>query len=197
MSALFPPGHPLALPTLSATIFVVGDDIDTDVIIPARYLSTFKADELAHHAFEDLDPKQYPVKYQAAGVSPYAVVVGGRNFGCGSSREHAPIALKGAGCRVVIAESFANIFYRNCLGGAHLVPVVAAGAAKAGVRTGDTLTIVWAENRIRLGNGGELTFQPLSGVARDLLEAGGLEALNRKRLAAGATRRAVDESVQT
>lgn len=89
--------------------FVFGDNIDTDVIIPARHLNTPDAKELAKHAFEDVDD-QFPQK-----VSPGDIVVGGWNFGCGSSREHAPIAIKANDISCVIAKSFARIFYRNAI----------------------------------------------------------------------------------
>lgn len=86
-----------------------GDSVDTDVIIPARYLTTTDAAELAEHALEDLDPGF------ASAVQPGDIVVAGSNFGCGSSREHAPVALKGAGVGAVVARSFARIFFRNAI----------------------------------------------------------------------------------
>jgi 3-isopropylmalate/(R)-2-methylmalate dehydratase small subunit len=86
-----------------------GDSVDTDVIIPARYLTTTDPAELAEHALEDLDPRF------ASGVEAGDVVVAGSNFGCGSSREHAPVALKGAGVGAVVARSFARIFFRNAI----------------------------------------------------------------------------------
>ena len=84
-----------------------GDDIDTDAIIPARYLTTADPKELAAHVMEDAD-KEFPNK-----VKPGDIIVAGKNFGCGSSREHAPIAIKGAGISAVVAKSYARIFYRN------------------------------------------------------------------------------------
>jgi 3-isopropylmalate/(R)-2-methylmalate dehydratase small subunit len=86
-----------------------GDSVDTDVIIPARYLTSTDEAELAQHALEDLDPQF------ASAAQPGDVVVAGSNFGCGSSREHAPIALKGAGVGAVVARSFARIFFRNAI----------------------------------------------------------------------------------
>ena len=86
-----------------------GDNIDTDVIIPARYLNTTSHTELAQHCMEDIDP-DFLKK-----MSPGDIMVGGKNFGCGSSREHAPIAIAAAGISCVIAQSFARIFYRNAL----------------------------------------------------------------------------------
>ena len=91
------------------TVFKYGDNIDTDVIIPARYLNTQNAKELAAHCMEDID------KTFITRVQPGDIMVGGENFGCGSSREHAPLAIKTAGVSCVIAKSFARIFYRNAI----------------------------------------------------------------------------------
>lgn len=90
-------------------VWKFGDDIDTDVIIPARYLVTFEPEELAKHVMEDIDPTF------ASKVQPGDIIVAGKNFGCGSSREHAPIAIKGAGVAAVVAESYARIFFRNAI----------------------------------------------------------------------------------
>ena len=106
-----------------------GDNVDTDVIIPARYLTTDDEQTLAHHALEDLDPTF------AASVAPGDVVVAGENFGCGSSREHAPIALKAAGVGAVVAASFARIFFRNAINTG--LPVLTSPEAVAATRTGD------------------------------------------------------------
>ena len=91
------------------TVFKYGDNVDTDVIIPARYLNAPSPEELAKHCMEDIDAAY------ATSVHPGDIVVGGWNFGCGSSREHAPIAIKAAGVSCVIAETFARIFYRNAI----------------------------------------------------------------------------------
>ena len=91
------------------TVFKYGDNIDTDVIIPARYLNSFDAKELASHAMVDIDPTF------ASTVEKGDIIVAGQNFGCGSSREHAPLCLKTAGVKCVIAKSFARIFYRNSI----------------------------------------------------------------------------------
>lgn len=90
-------------------VFKYGDNVDTDVIIPARYLNSFDAKELASHAMVDIDPDF------AGSVKPGDIIVANKNFGCGSSREHAPLCLKTAGVKCVIAESFARIFYRNSI----------------------------------------------------------------------------------
>ncbi|MDI6791082.1 MAG: 3-isopropylmalate dehydratase small subunit, partial [Thermodesulfobacteriota bacterium] len=92
---------------LTGKVWKFGDNIDTDVIIPARHLTTFDPKELARHCMEDKDPSF------AQKVKPGDIIVAGRNFGCGSSREHAPIALKGCGLSCVVARSFARIFFRN------------------------------------------------------------------------------------
>ncbi len=94
---------------LKGKVFKFGDDIDTDIIVPATYLSTFDEKQLAKHCMEYTNPEFYDE------VKPGDIVVAGKNFGCGSSREHAPIAIKGCGVSIVIAKSFARIFYRNAL----------------------------------------------------------------------------------
>lgn len=94
---------------LQGKVFKFGDDIDTDIIVPATYLSTFAPKELAKHCMEYTDPDFYKQ------VKEGDIIVAGKNFGCGSSREHAPIAIKGCGVSIVIAKSFARIFYRNAL----------------------------------------------------------------------------------
>lgn len=91
------------------SVWKFGDNIDTDVIIPARYLNTSDESELASHCMEDID------KEFASKIHPFDVIVAGENFGCGSSREHAPIAIKACGVSIVIAKSFARIFYRNAI----------------------------------------------------------------------------------
>lgn len=94
---------------LEGKVFKFGDNVDTDVIIPARYLNTQDHKELANHCMEDID------KDFAKNVKAGDIIVGGNNFGCGSSREHAPIAIKASGVSIVIAKSFARIFYRNSI----------------------------------------------------------------------------------
>ena len=94
---------------LEGTVFKYGDNVDTDVIIPARYLNSSDPKELAAHCMEDID-KEFTSKVKSGDI-----IVAARNFGCGSSREHAPIAIKAAGVSIVIAETFARIFYRNAI----------------------------------------------------------------------------------
>lgn len=116
---------------LSGKVHKFGADIDTDAIIPARYLNTFDPEELAKHCMEDADPL-FPSKVKAGDI-----IVADKNFGCGSSREHAPIAIKGAGVSCVIARSFARIFYRNSINIG--LPILECEAAVEASREGDEL----------------------------------------------------------
>lgn len=152
-----------------------GDHVDTDVIIPARYLVTTDPKELAAHAMEDLDPEF------ARRVQPGDVIVAGRNFGCGSSREHAPLALKAAGVSCIIAASFARIFYRNALNIG--LPIVERPEAADAIQPGDEVEIDLQGGVIRdLTRGEEWNFAPLTDIAKDLLDAGGLVPLVRRKL---------------
>jgi 3-isopropylmalate/(R)-2-methylmalate dehydratase small subunit len=124
-------------------VFVVGDDIDTDVIVPARYITTMDPKSLAVHAMEDLDPKEYPVPFLNPDKScDYEIIVAGKNFGCGSSREHAPIALNAAGIKAVVAKSFARIYYRNSInGGRNIIPLETYEDLSIATKTGQELEI--------------------------------------------------------
>lgn len=115
------------------TVFKYGDNIDTDVIIPARYLNTQSAAELAAHCMEDID-KTFVTRVKAGDI-----MVGGENFGCGSSREHAPVAIKAAGIDCVIAKSFARIFYRNAINIG--LPILECPAACDAIVEGNTVRI--------------------------------------------------------
>jgi 3-isopropylmalate dehydratase small subunit len=144
-----------------------GRDVDTDLIIPARYLNMKTAEELAPYCMMDADPDF------AKKVQPGDIVVAKENFGCGSSREHAPIALKGAGVSVVIAKSFARIFYRNSFNTG--LPILVAPEAVDGIREGDELTVDLATGEIKnLSTGETYLAQPLPPFMRELVEAGGL-----------------------
>ena len=114
-------------------VFKYPDNVDTDVIIPARYLNTSNAQELALHCMEDID------KDFVKNVSAGDVMVAGWNFGCGSSREHAPIAIKAAGVSCVIAETFARIFYRNAINIG--LPIIECPEAAVGIAAGDTVEV--------------------------------------------------------
>ena len=155
-----------------------GDDVDTDAIIPARYLNTTDPDLLAAHCMEDADAafsKQ---------VKPGDIIVAGKNFGCGSSREHAPIAIKGAGVGCVIAQSFARIFYRNAFNMG--LPILECPQAAAAIESGD-------EVEVDLGLGviinhtrqQEYQAHPVPPFMQQLLQAGGLMAYVDRQLRAG------------
>ncbi|MDD3856790.1 MAG: 3-isopropylmalate dehydratase small subunit [Methanoculleus sp.] len=147
-------------------VWKFGDDIDTDAIIPGRFLTIYDPAELAKHAFEGTRDEF------AKEVREGDVVVGGTNFGCGSSREHAPLALLGAGVKVVVAKSFARIFYRNAVN-TGLLPLVSAGAE--GIRDGDTVTVDLAGGYIE-ANGKRLPVEPVPGFMKEIVDAGGLVA---------------------
>ena len=155
-----------------------GADVDTDLIIPARYLNTSDPKELAKHCMEDADPTF------ASKVSPGDFIVAGNNFGCGSSREHAPIAIKRAGVSCVVAASFARIFYRNAfnLG----LPILESPEAAAAVKTGDELEVDLTTGKItNLSRGRTYQAQPVPPFMQELLAAGGLMPYVIKRLAGG------------
>ncbi len=114
-------------------VFKFGDNVDTDVIIPARYLNTTDPNELAAHCMEDID------KTFIQNVNKGDIIVANKNFGCGSSREHAPIAIKAAGVSCVIAETFARIFYRNSINIG--LPIVECAEAAVEIKEGDTVSI--------------------------------------------------------
>jgi len=117
-----------------------GANVDTDVIIPARYLNTSDVSELASHCMEDLDP-DFKEK-----VRPGDIIVAGSNFGCGSSREHAPVAIKGSGISCVIAPSFARIFYRNSINTG--LPILECAEAAEEIKDGDIIEIDTEEGKI-------------------------------------------------
>ncbi len=117
----------------NGSVFKFGDNVDTDVIIPARYLNTTDAAELASHCMEDID------KDFIKNVKPGDIIVANKNFGCGSSREHAPIAIKAAGVSCVIAETFARIFYRNSINIG--LPIVECPEAAKAINNGDQVSV--------------------------------------------------------
>ena len=151
-----------------------GDNVDTDVIIPARYLNTPDAKELAKHCLEDLDPAF------ATSVKPGEILVAGRNFGCGSSREHAPLAIKTCGVACVIAATFARIFYRNALNIG--LPILECPEAAEAVEAGHEVEVDFDTGAIRDRTAGRV-FQgePFPPFMQDLIAAGGLAAYMRSR----------------
>ena len=144
-----------------------GDNIDTDVIIPARYLNAPSPKELAKHCMEDIDPTF------ASRVKPGEIIVGGANFGCGSSREHAPIAIQAAGVSCVIAASFARIFYRNAINIGF--PILECPEAVRAISAGDTVSCDLAKGEIVDETTGE-TFQaePFPAFIQNIIDKGGL-----------------------
>lgn len=159
---------------LTGNIHKFGDDIDTDLIIPARYLSTSDPGELAKHCMEDADPGF------AGRVAAGDIIVGGKNFGCGSSREHAPIAIKAAGVSCVIAESFARIFYRNAFNmGLPILECTDTGM----LRSGGRLSVDFDTGEILLVETGErFSTRPIPPFMQELVQSGGLMKHIRKRI---------------
>ena len=162
---------------IQGKVWRFGDDIDTDKIIPARYLNTSDAAELARHCMEDEDPAF------AGKVKPGEIIVAGKNFGCGSSREHAPIAIKAAGVACVVAPSFARIFYRNAINIG--LPILECAEIVA-VETGHELSIDFDTGRITdLSTGKEYTAKPFPPFMQELISLGGLvNYVKKKTLAA-------------
>ena len=160
---------------LEGKIWKFGNDINTDLIIPARYLNTSVPEELALHVMEDADT-EFPKK-----VKKGDIIVAGKNFGCGSSREHAPIALKGAGIQAVISASFARIFYRNAFNIG--LPIFEAPQAVIEIQEGD-LVKVDADNGIIQNKTRKQTysFKPIPSFMQELINAGGLIQWTRNRL---------------
>jgi 3-isopropylmalate/(R)-2-methylmalate dehydratase small subunit len=147
-------------------VWKFGDDIDTDAIIPGRFLTIYDPAELAKHAFEGTRDEF------AKEAREGDVVAGGTNFGCGSSREHAPLALLGAGVRVVVAKSFARIFYRNAVN-TGLLPLVCPEADT--LRDGATVAVDLAGGYIEV-DGKRLPIEPVPGFMKEIVDAGGLVA---------------------
>ena len=145
------------------------DNIDTDVIIPGTYLKIHDYNELATHAMEGLDP-DFPSK-----VKDGDFIVAGKNFGCGSSREHAPIALSTCGIKAVIATSFARIFYRNSVDGAFLLPIEIDDATYQKIANSDQLEIHIEKNEIKnITKNETYTMKPFSEIIAKIIAAGGL-----------------------
>lgn len=150
-----------------------GDNVDTDVIIPARYLNTPDAKELASHCMEDID-KEFVNK-----VNEGDIMVGGFNFGCGSSREHAPLAIKTAGISCVIAKTFARIFYRNAINIG--LPILECEAASDAIEDGDQVEIDFNTGVITNVTKGETySAEPFPEFIQDIISAGGLMASIKK-----------------
>ena len=146
-----------------------GDHVDTDVIIPARYLNTADHKELAAHCMEDID------KDFVKNVQPGDILVAGVNFGCGSSREHAPIAIKASGIACVIAENFARIFYRNSLNIG--LPILECPAASKAIQNGDEVAVDFDTGVIEnLATGETYQAEPFPPFIQNIIQKGGLLA---------------------
>jgi 3-isopropylmalate/(R)-2-methylmalate dehydratase small subunit len=154
-----------------------GDDIDTDAIIPARYLNTSDPKELAKHVMEDAD-REFTKKVKAGDI-----IAAGKNFGCGSSREHAPIAIKAAGIQAVVARSFARIFYRNAFNIG--LPIFESEKASDNIREGDEVEIDVDFGIIKnMTTNEEYKANPIPPFMQELIASGGLVEWTKKKLAA-------------
>lgn len=153
--------------TVKGTVHKYGNDVDTDVIIPARYLNTSSEEELASHCMEDIDP-EFVRRVQKGDI-----IVAEDNFGCGSSREHAPIAIKASGVSLVIANTFARIFYRNAINIG--LPILECPEAVKHIRAGDVVSCDLAKGVITDETTGEsFTAQPFPEFIQKIVNAGGL-----------------------
>jgi 3-isopropylmalate/(R)-2-methylmalate dehydratase small subunit len=160
---------------LRGKVFKYGADVDTDVIIPARYLNVSDPAELAKHCMEDIDTKF------VGKVTPGDIIMAATNFGCGSSREHAPLAIKAAGVSCVIAESFARIFFRNAINIG--LPLLECAEAVRNTSTGDQLEVDLATGTVKnITNGQTFTAKPYPDFMSGLIAAGGLIEYTKARL---------------
>ena len=161
---------------LTGKVWKYGDNVDTDVIIPARYLSSSVAEELAPHCMEDID------ETFAKTVQQGDIIVGGNNFGCGSSREHAPVAIAGAGVSCIVASSFARIFFRNAINIG--LPIFECPEAVKGIEKGDTVEVDLEKGTItNKTRNATWTARPFPPFLRELIAAGGLVPYVRAQLA--------------
>jgi 3-isopropylmalate/(R)-2-methylmalate dehydratase small subunit len=156
--------------------YVFGSNLDTDQIYPGQYLELVETEDIGRHAMEGADP-DFPKAFK-----PGDIIVGGTNFGCGSSREHAAIALQAVGAGVILAESFARIFYRNAINLG--LPLLVSPKISSRVSSGDTLIVDLAKGVVQnQATGAELRAEPMSEYVFDILESGGIKPLVRKQLA--------------
>lgn len=152
---------------IKGTVHKYGSNVDTDVIIPARYLNTTDPKELASHCMEDIDAEFVQT------VQPGDIIVADDNFGCGSSREHAPIAIKASGIGCVIANTYARIFYRNALNTG--LPILECPDAVAGISSGDAVEVDLEAGKItNVTTGKSFQAKPFPPFMRELIEVGGL-----------------------
>ena len=160
--------------SVTGKVFKYGANVDTDVIIPARYLNRSEAAELAKHCLEDLDPTF------VQRVQPGDIIVAGKNFGCGSSREHAPIAIKACGVSCVIAASFARIFFRNAINMG--LPIMESEEAAQKIQDGDRVEIDFASGEIKnLTSGDSYQARPYPAFLERIIAADGLMGTLQKK----------------
>ncbi len=171
--------------SLTSPVYVCKDNIDTDQIIPAQYLTLVPTiaeeyEKLGSYAMIGLPDDTYPTRFVPPDElkTPFKIVIAGRNFGCGSSREHAPIAMGAAGVEVVVAESFARIFFRNCVATGELYPYDAKERLCDKVQTGDIATLDFDADTLTVG-GTTYSLKPL-GEVRPVIDAGGIFNYARK-----------------
>jgi 3-isopropylmalate/(R)-2-methylmalate dehydratase small subunit len=171
----------------SGPAYVVRDNIDTDQIIPAQYLNLVPTipeeyEKLGSYALCGLPESLYPTRFVKEGQldSEYPIVIGGRNFGCGSSREHAPIAMGSANCKIVLAESFARIFFRNCVATGELYPCEATERLCDVLKTGDVVTVDLDACTVTVKGTGKVFHFKALGDVRPVVDAGGLFNYARK-----------------
>lgn len=157
-------------------VFKYGDNVDTDVIIPARFLNSSEPAELAAHCMEDIDPAF------ASKVKKGDIIIGGKNFGSGSSREHAPLAIKSSGVACVIAESFARIFYRNSINIG--LPILVSAGAATNIKKGARISVDLDTGQINdLDQNKVYQSEPFPEFMQEIIKAGGLIEKIRKELA--------------
>ncbi|HOW68317.1 MAG TPA: 3-isopropylmalate dehydratase [Candidatus Paceibacterota bacterium] len=172
----------------SGQVYVVADNIDTDQIIPAQYLNLVPTiaeeyEKLGSYALCGLPDSRYPIRFVKEGQvdTQYPIVVAGRNFGCGSSREHAPIALGSAGCRIVVAQSFARIFFRNSIATGELYPCESIDRLCDLLKTGDEVEVSLDASSLTLKKDGRVFGLKSLGEVRPVIDAGGLFNYARKQ----------------
>ena len=166
---------------------MVRDNIDTDQIIPAQYLTLVPTipdeyEKLGSYALSGLPESLYPTRFVKEGKldSDYVIIVGGKNFGCGSSREHAPIAIGSAGCKIVLAESFARIFFRNSVATGELYPCELTERLCDVLKTGDVVTVDLDAQAVAVKSTGKVFKFKSLGDVRPVVDAGGLFNYARK-----------------
>ena len=152
-----------------------GNDVDTDVIMPARYITLTDKKDLAQHCMEDID------REFASVVQPGDVIVAGENFGCGSSREHAPIGILASGVSCVIARSFARIFYRNAINIG--LPIIACPEAAEAIQAGDQVRVDFTQGLIQdITQGTSYSISPFPGFIQSIIQASGLVNYTKKKM---------------